>query len=57
MDARCGSWFSAVAALLIVFIHPAFALTTRTVIAEARYVMADGDTLASAEEKVLQRAQ
>ena len=36
--------------------HPALALT-RTVIAEAQYVMADGDTLATAEEKVLQRAQ
>src|SRR5688572_9296962 len=36
--------------------HPALALT-RTVIAEAQYVMADGDTLASAEEKVMQRAQ
>lgn len=57
MDARCQSWFATVAALLIVFTHPAFALTTRTVIAEAQYVMADGDTLASAEEKVLQRAQ
>ena len=34
-----------------------FANTTKTVIAEAQYVMADGDTLASAEEKVLQRAQ
>jgi len=30
---------------------------TKTVTAEARYVMADGDTLSSAEEKVLQRAQ
>src|SRR5690242_20203273 len=30
---------------------------TKTVIAEAEYVMADGDTLSSAEEKVLQRAQ
>ena len=35
----------------------AFAGPTKTVIAEAQYVMADGDTLASAEEKVLQRAQ
>ena len=33
------------------------ATTTKTVIAEAQYVMADGDTLATAEEKVLQRAQ
>ena len=29
----------------------------KTVIAESEYVMADGDTLASAEEKALQRAQ
>jgi hypothetical protein len=36
--------------------HPALAVT-KTVIAEAQYVMADGDTLATAEEKVLQRAQ
>jgi tetratricopeptide (TPR) repeat protein len=37
--------------------HPTLALTTKTVIAEAQYAMADGDTLASAEEKVVQRAQ
>ena len=36
--------------------NPALA-AAKTVIAEAEYVMADGDTLASAEEKVLQRAQ
>jgi tetratricopeptide (TPR) repeat protein len=36
---------------------PAFSASTKTVIAESQYVMADGDTLASAEEKVLQRAQ
>lgn len=41
----------------MVLVHPAFATTTKTVIAEAQYVMADGDTLASAEEKVMQRAQ
>jgi tetratricopeptide (TPR) repeat protein len=29
----------------------------RTIFAEAQYVMADGDTLATAEERVLQRAQ
>ena len=34
-----------------------FAAATKVVIAEAQYVMADGDTLATAEEKVLQRAQ
>src|SRR6185436_1587880 len=36
---------------------PAFSAPTKTVIADGRYVMADGDTLAGAEEKVLQRAQ
>ena len=36
---------------------PAFSASTKTVIADGQYVMADGDTLASAEEKVLQRAQ
>ena len=36
---------------------PAFSASTKTVIADAEYVMADGDTLAGAEEKVLQRAQ
>jgi tetratricopeptide (TPR) repeat protein len=36
---------------------PAFSSSTKTVIADGQYVMADGDTLADAEEKVLQRAQ
>jgi tetratricopeptide (TPR) repeat protein len=36
---------------------PSFSASTRTVIADGQYVMADGDTLAGAEEKVLQRAQ
>ncbi len=36
---------------------PAFSASTKVVLAEAQYSMADGDTLASAEEKVLQRAQ
>lgn len=36
---------------------PAFSASTKTVIADGQYVMADGDTLAGAEEKVLQRAQ
>ena len=36
---------------------PAFSASTKTVIADGHYVMADGDTLATAEEKVLQRAQ
>lgn len=45
------------AAALAVFVPATFAGTTKSVIAEAQYVMADGDTLAIAEEKVLQRAQ
>jgi len=36
---------------------PVFSASTKTVIADGQYVMADGDTLAGAEEKVLQRAQ
>ena len=36
---------------------PAFSVSTKTVIADGQYVMADGDTLAGAEGKVLQRAQ
>jgi len=49
-----------VAALASAFLyspHPSLAANSKVVIAEAQYVMADGDTLASAEEKVLQRAQ
>jgi tetratricopeptide (TPR) repeat protein len=36
--------------------HPVLASTT-TIVAEAHYLMADGDTLAIAEEQVLQRAK
>jgi len=36
---------------------PALAAATKDIVTEAQYVMADGDTLAGAEEKVLQRAQ
>jgi len=45
--------------LFVLFLwgSPAFSAATKTVIADGRYVMADGDTLAGAEEKVLQRAQ
>lgn len=43
--------------LILLSSPPAFAAGSRVVIVEAQYVMADGDTLASAEEKVLQRAQ
>jgi tetratricopeptide (TPR) repeat protein len=36
---------------------PSFSASTKTFIVDGQYVMADGDTLAGAEEKVLQRAQ
>lgn len=36
---------------------PSLAATTQIVVAEGQYAMADGDTLGTAEEKVLQRAQ
>ena len=42
---------------LFLWASPAFSASTKTVIADGQYVMADGDTLAGAEEKVLQRAQ
>jgi len=41
----------------ILWAPPAFSASTKIVIADSQYVMADGDTLAGAEEKVLQRAQ
>lgn len=46
------------AALAVIFLcpNPLIASDT-TVVAEARYLMADGDTLAQAEETVLQRAK
>jgi tetratricopeptide (TPR) repeat protein len=43
--------------VLILWGTPAFSASTKIVIADGQYVMADSDTLASAEEKVLQRAQ
>ncbi len=42
---------------LICMLHTAYGASTKVVIAEAQYAMADGDTLSRAEEKVLQRAQ
>jgi len=42
---------------LLLWEPPAFSVSTKTVIADGQYVMADGDTLAGAETKVLQRAQ
>src|SRR5262249_56992773 len=36
---------------------PSHAASTKIVVAEGQYIMADGDTLGAAEEKVLQRAQ
>jgi tetratricopeptide (TPR) repeat protein len=50
-------WLALAVAAAVGVVPVAFATTTKTVIAEAQYVMADGDTLATAEEKVLQRAQ
>ena len=38
---------------LLLWGTPAFSASTKTVIAIGHYAMADGDTLASAEEKVL----
>ena len=42
---------------LLLWGAPAFSASTKTIIADGQYVMADGDTLAGTEEKVLQRAQ
>ena len=52
-------WRLSYPALFALFLWgtPAFSTSTKTVIADGQYVMADGDTLAGAEEKVLQRAQ
>ena len=49
------SWFTC----LIILCLPGVASSaaTKVVVAEAHYVMADGDTLVGAEEKVLQRAK
>jgi tetratricopeptide (TPR) repeat protein len=49
-------WLAATIVLMI-FVGPALALPPKTVIAEAQYIMADGDTLAGAEEQVMQRAK
>lgn len=49
-------FFSSLAALLLWGV-PASGASTKTVIADSQYVMADGDTLVGAEVKVLQRAQ
>jgi tetratricopeptide (TPR) repeat protein len=43
--------------VLFLWEPPVFGASTKIVIADSQYVMADGDTLAGAEEKVLQRAQ
>ena len=49
--------FTVVLSLFVQVTSPASAAPVKVVVAEAQYVMADGDTLASAEEKLLQRAQ
>ena len=51
------SFLAAFAILILAWSSAAFAGSDKVVVAEAQYVMADGDTLAGAEEKVLQRAQ
>jgi tetratricopeptide (TPR) repeat protein len=45
------------AAAIVSFLPPSASALDTTVVAEAHYLMADGDTLAQAEEKVLQRAK
>jgi tetratricopeptide (TPR) repeat protein len=57
MSLRTYVSFAFAAALALFSSTPTKAGTPTVVIAEAQYVMADGDTLASAEEKVMQRAQ
>ncbi len=42
---------------LLSFSQASYASSSKVVVAEAQYAMADGDTLSKAEEKVLQRAQ
>jgi tetratricopeptide (TPR) repeat protein len=48
---------ASIAILFVLGGSAAFAAGDKVVVAEAQYMMADGDTLAGAEEKVLQRAQ
>ena len=43
--------------MILLWGTPAHSAATKTVVADGQYAMADGDTLAGAEEKVLQRAQ
>lgn len=42
---------------ILFLVAPGATATEATIVAEGQYVMADGDTLAMAEDKVLQRAQ
>lgn len=49
--------YSSIFALCIIGGTSVFGASAKIVIADSQYVMADGDTLAGAEEKVLQRAQ
>ena len=51
------TFFAAGLSLLLLSNSSVVAAAGKIVVAEAQYVMADGDTLSSAEEKVLQRAQ
>ncbi|MEK7235866.1 MAG: tetratricopeptide repeat protein [Nitrospirota bacterium] len=50
-------WFYLSLSALFLAGSSAFGASTKTIIADSQYVMADGDTLAGAKEKVLQRAQ
>jgi tetratricopeptide (TPR) repeat protein len=50
-------WIYSLLFMLFLFGETVFGASTKTVIADGEYVMADGDTLADAEAKVLQRAQ
>ena len=51
------SFLSPAVSVALLLASPASPASSRIVVAEAQYMMADGDTLAGAEEKVLQRAQ
>lgn len=57
MELQVRLFLAAVLSLPLLLNPSAVAAAGKVVVAEAQYMMADGDTLASAEEKVLQRAQ
>ena len=51
------AWSTAILIAILCINSTEASTSTRVVVAEAQYLMADGDTLADAEQKVLQRAQ